>query len=123
MLSDEEHLDELACLDVLDLTRRLGREPNVDTALHIMQWELGDLTKSWTYTKWHDDPDKHKAWIAEAKHALASLLFQCEVVALLLDTDTATLFDFGKDTVLDRIMDKEKKLGRFEHYVGDQKDE
>ena len=105
----------------LELTRKLGREPNIDTALHIIQWELGDLTKAHTYSKWH--PNLDAAYKAEAKHALASLLFQAEVVAALLDTDTATLFDFGRATVLDRIDDKEKKLGRFRHYQGDQKDE
>ena len=108
-------------VEVLQLTRKLGREPNIDTALHIMQWELGDLAKAHTYAKWH--PDLASSYCAEAKHALASLLFQAEVVAALLETDTATLFDFGRATVLDRIQDKEKKLGRFQHYQGDQNGE
>jgi len=107
--------------DVLELTRRLGREPNIDTALHIMQWELGDLTKSWTYSKWH--PDLEAAYKAEAKHALGSLLFQAEVIAQLLGTTSQQAFNFGGMTVEDRIVDKEKKLGRFQHYQGDQKDE
>jgi len=103
--------------DALALTRKLGREPNISTALHIMQWNLGDLTKSWTYSKWH--PSLSEAYLAEAKLALGSLLFQTEVVASLLGTDLASLFDLGEDTVLDRIEDYEKKRGRFEYYKGD----
>ena len=108
--------------DVLDLTRQLGREPNIDTALHILQWELGDLTKSHTYMKWHTDPDERKAWKVECMHALGSILFQSAVIAKLLGYDFNDLVTFGVDTVKDRIVDKEKKLGRFEHYKGDQKD-
>ena len=103
--------------DVIELTRRLGREPNVDTALHIMQWNLGDLTKCYTHSKWH--PELSGPYLTEAKLALGSLLFQAEVVASLLGTDTATLFDLGRDTVLDRIEDYEKKVGRFQYYKGD----
>ena len=102
---------------VLDLTRQLGREPNIDTALHIMQWELGDLAKSHTYSKWH--PDLATSYKAEAKLALSSLLFQAYVVAALLDASPAQLLDTGIETVEDRIKEKEKKVGRFEHYVGD----
>ena len=107
--------------EVLELTRKLGREPDVDTALHIMQWELGDLVKSWTYSQWH--PDLAAAYRSEALHALADLLFQVEVVAQLLGEDVPMLLDFGVDIVEDRIMEKKKKLGRFEHYKGDKEDE
>ncbi len=106
---------------VLDLTRQLGREPNVDTALHIMQWELGDLTKSHVYSKWH--PDLATSYKEEAKLALSALLFQARVVAALLDASPAELLAIGIETVEDRIKEKEKKVGRFEHYVGDQKGE
>ena len=105
--------------NVLELTRRLGREPNVDTALHIMMWNLGDLSKSWTYSKWHTDIEQDKAYLAEARHALGSLLFQAEVVARLLGTTSKDSFNFGVMTVEDRIEDKEKKRGRFQSYVGD----
>ena len=103
---------------VLELTRGLGREPNIDTALHILQWELGDLTKSTVYMKWH--PDLATSYKAEAKLALSSLLFQVHIVAALLDASPAELLDVGIETVEDRIREKEKKVGRFEHYVGDQ---
>lgn len=107
--------------DVLELTRRLGREPNIDTALHILQWELGDLIKSCTYMKWH--PDLATSYKAEAKLAMASLLFQVQVIASLLDFDPGDLFNMGVETVRDRIKEMEKKIGRFQHYVGDQKGE
>ena len=103
---------------LLDLTRKLGREPNVDTALHIMQWEIGDLAKSWTYSKWH--PDLKSSYVAEAKLALSSLLLQAHVVVALLDASPAELLAIGIETLEDRIKEKEKKVGRFEHYVGDQ---
>lgn len=105
---------------VLDLTRQLGREPNIDTALHIMQWELGDLAKSHTYSKWH--PDLTTSYKAEAKLALSSLLFQARVVAALLEVSSAELLSIGIETVQDRIREKEKKVGRFQHYVGDKED-
>ena len=105
--------------DVLELTRKLGREPNVDTALHIMQWELGDLAKSWTYSRWH--PDLARAYKAEAKAALSGLVFQSEVVAKLLDTNILDLLDMGTAAVMDRIKEKEKKMGRFKSYVGEEK--
>ena len=103
--------------DVLNLTRRLGREPNLETALHILQWELGDLTKSITYMKWH--PDLATAYEKEAMAALGSLLFQARVCTDLLKLDFDGVVQFGIDTVRDRIVDKEKKIGRFGHYVGD----
>ena len=103
--------------DVLDLTRRLGREPNVDTALDIITWELGDLTKSWVYSKWH--PTDAGVYREEAKLALASLLFQSLVVARLLGTDFQKLIDIGVETVQDRIKEKEEKIGRFERYEGE----
>ncbi|GAI90378.1 unnamed protein product [marine sediment metagenome] len=106
---------------VLELTHRLGREPNIDTALHIMQWELGDLAKSHTYSKWH--PDLESSYKAEAKLALSSLFFQFHVVAALLDASPAELLVTGIETVQDRIKEKEQKVGRFQHYVGDQKEE
>lgn len=104
---------------VLELTRQLGREPNMDSALHIMQWELGDLTKSCVYSKWH--PDLANAYKAEAKLALASLLFQAHVIAALLDASPAELLNTGIETVRERIVDKDKKIGRFQHYVGEEK--
>jgi len=107
--------------DVLELTRRLGREPNVDTALHILQWELGDLTKSHTYMKWHTDPNMLKGWKVECMHALGSILFQTAVIAKLLGYDFNELVTFGVDTVRDRIVDKEKKIDRFKTYVGEEK--
>ena len=106
--------------DVLELTRELGREPNVDTAIHIMQWELGDLTKSHVYSKWH--PDLESSYKEEAKKALSDLLFQAHVIAALLDASPAELLDIGRETVLDRIKEREKKTGRFKSYVGDEKD-
>jgi len=104
---------------VLDLTRKLGREPNIDTALHILQWELGDLAKSHTYAKWH--PDLAIAYKAEAKKALSDLLFQVHVIAALLDVSPGGLLDDGIETVKDRIRDKEEKIGRFQSYVGEEK--
>ena len=103
----------------MNLTRRLGREPNIDTALHIMQWELGDLAKSHVYSKWH--PDLAEAYREEAKLALASLLFQAEVVAKLLGSDSPSLLVLGISSVQERIQEKEKKVGRFEHYKGEEK--
>jgi len=107
--------------DVLELTRKLGREPNIDTALHILQWELGDLAKSHTYIKWHADPDLHKAWRVECMHALASILFQSEVIIKLLGYKVDDVRTHGIDTVRDRIGDMEKKIDRFESYVGEEK--
>ena len=107
--------------NVLELTRKLGREPNIDTALHILQWELGDLTKSHVHMKWYTDPDRRKAWKAECMHALGSILFQTAVIAKLLGYEFNGLITFGVDTVKDRIVDKEKKSGRFESYVGEGK--
>ena len=105
--------------EVLDLTRQLGREPNIPTALHIMQWELGDLAKSTTYMRWH--PDLANAYKVEAKHALADLVFQAEVVAQLLGTDLRESFNFGLEVVKERVDDKERKIGRFKSYEGERK--
>ena len=107
--------------DVLELTRKLGREPNLKAALLITQWELGDLAKSTVYADWH--PTDAHLYKLEAKHALGSLLFQAEVIAQLLDTTSAEAFAFGVETIKDRIIDKERKLGRFINYEGDQRDE
>jgi len=107
--------------DVIELTRKLGREPNIDTALHILQWELGDLTKSHTYMKWYTDPDLRKCWKLECMHALGDMLFQTAVIAKLLGYEFNDLVTFGVDTVRDRIVDMEKKIGRFQSYVGEQK--
>ena len=107
-------------VDVLDLTRKLGREPNIGTALHILQWELGDLAKLLTYEKWH--PEAAIGYRADAKHALADLLFQAEVVAQLLGTTSQEAFAFGVEVVKERIEEIKMKEGRFRHYVGDQKD-
>ena len=102
--------------DVLELTRKLGREPNIDTALHIMQWELGDLAKATVYTKWH--PDLANAYKGEAKKALSDLIFQVYVVAALLNQSPDSLLNFGIGTVKDRIKEKESKVGRFQSYIG-----
>ena len=102
--------------NVLRLTRKLGREPNLSEALHIMQWELGDLAKSCTYIAWH--PDLAPAYRAEAKKALGDLLFQAEVVAQLLNTTSAQAFISGIMTVEDRVEDLEKKIDRFKYYTG-----
>jgi len=106
---------------VLELTRKLDREPNIDTALHIIMWELGDLAKSHVYSNWH--PDLATSYRAEAKLALASLLFQVHVVAALLEASPTELLNIGIATVQDRINEMEKKIGRFEHYIGEKKDE
>ena len=103
--------------DILELTRQLGRVPNVGQALHIMQWELGDLAKAWTYSKWH--PDLSRAYEQEAKKALADLIFQARVVAALLDIHLTEVIEMGEDAVRERIKDKERKVDRFKHYVGD----
>lgn len=106
---------------VLELTRKLGREPSLRTALLIMQWEVGDLAKSIVYADWH--PDLVGAYKEEAKHALADLLFQIRIVAALLDVDPGDLFNMGLETVQDRIKEKEKKIGRFKNYIGEVKHE
>ena len=106
--------------DVLELTRRLRREPNVDTALHILPWELGDLTKSCTYMKWHG-PELTSAYKAEAKIALSALLFQEMVIMKLLGIDFQEVIDLGVETVKERVVDMEKKIDRFQHYVGEEK--
>ena len=106
--------------DVLELTRRLKRTPNINTALHIMQWELGDLAKSYIYTTWHSDPLQNSAWLAEARKALGSLLFQAEVIAQLLGTTSKDAFNFGVMEVEDRIVEVEKgHAGRFRCYKGE----
>jgi len=104
---------------VLELTRKLRREPNLDTSVHIMMWELGELTKSHVYSKWH--PDLAGAYKAEAKLALAGLLFQAYVAAALLDAVPAELLTIGMESVDDRIKEMEQKTGRFQHYVGEEK--
>jgi len=103
--------------DVLDLTRQLKREPDIDTALKILQWELGDLAKATTYAKWH--PGKELSYKAEARLAMASLLFQARVVCALLDIDFADTLLMGVMIVEDRIVDLESKRGRMADYVGD----
>ena len=110
----------MAETDVLELTRKLGREPNVDTALHILQWELGDLAKACVYTKWH--PNLANAYREEAGLALASLLFQSRVVISLLGLNLDNLITLGEDIVKERIQEKLEKVGRFEHYVGEKVD-
>ena len=107
--------------NVLDLTRQLGREPDVMVACNIMTWELGDLTKMVTYMKWHDDEDLRKGWGAEASLAIASLLFQLRVVTELLEYDFDELLDLGVEIVEERKVEKDKKTGRHAYYVGDEK--
>ena len=106
---------------VLELTRKLHGEPTVETALLIMQWELGDLVKSTVYGRWHDE-SLASAFRAEAKKALSDLLFQAHVVAALLDASPAELLQVGIEVVEGRIKEKENKVGRFEFYRGDQED-
>ena len=105
--------------DVLALTRKLGREPNVDTALHILQWELGDVAKATTYMSWH--PELTSSYKAEAKLALSSLVFQTMVVSKLLGFEIEELLEMGVDIIKGRIEEKQKKLGRFQHYVDEGK--
>jgi len=99
---------------VLDLTMDLGRTPNAKTALHIMQWELGDLAKAVVYMDWH--PDLSPGYQGEAKLALASLVFQARVVAALLGIRFTEVIATGEEIVMERIEEKRKKVGRFEHY-------
>ena len=106
---------------VLELTRKLHGKPTIETALLIMQWELGDLTKATVYSRWHEET-LAPAFRAEARNALSDLLFQAHVVAALLDASPAELLQMGIETVEDRIKDKEQKIGRFEFYRGEQKD-
>lgn len=103
---------------VLELTRRLKREPNIETAIHIMQWELGDLAKATMYTKWHD-PDLALAYKAEAKKALSDLIFQVYVVAALLEISPTDLTSMGIETVRGVAMDIDEQVGRLKHYRGD----
>lgn len=106
-------------VDVLELTRELGREPNISTALHILQWELGDLAKAYTYSQWH--PVLSLGYRGEAKKAIADMLFQLEVVAQLLGTTSTDLATWGIDTVKDRIKEKTAGTGRFKDYIGEEK--
>jgi len=110
--------------DPLELTRRLDREPNIETALLIIQWELGDLAKSHIYSQWH--PDLASSYRVEARKALSDLFFQAHVVAALLEASPAKLLADGIETVETLIKEKEKKIGRFQHYnppKEDKKDE
>ena len=109
---------------VLELTRKLDREPTIDTALHIIQWELGDLAKCLVYTQWH--PDLSSSYRAEARKALSDLFFQVHVMAALLDASPAELLVEGIETVETLVKEKEQKVGRFQHYnppKEDKKDE
>jgi len=107
--------------DVLDLTRKLGREPNLETAVHIMMWELGDLAKMVTYMKWHDEALR-PGFRAEATLALSSLIFQARVCCELLGFNFGEALEKGVSTVMERAEHVQKKLGRHAHYVGDKKE-
>ena len=109
---------EIDKVDVLELTRKLGREPNLKTALLIIQWEVGDLAKSIVYADWH--PDLASVYKEEAKEALSALIFQANVVAALFNVTPGELLDRGIEAVEDRIKEMEKKVGRFQHYKGGQ---
>ena len=103
--------------DVLELTRQLGRKPNVDTALSIIQWELGGMVKANTYAKWH--PPLKEAYMTDLAKNLADMVFQCRVIASLLNVPFAETIRLGEVAVGEKIRDKERKVDRFKHYVGD----
>lgn len=106
-------------VDVIELTRKLGRDPTVTEAIPIIMWELGDLAKSDTYAQWH--PELASAYFAEARKALGDLFFQLTVVARLLGTTPEASFSLGLGSVKDRIKEKEMGMGRFRYYKGDKK--
>ena len=105
--------------EALDLTKCL-RDPDLSTALRIMQWELGDLAKAVTYMEWHDEK-LHPAYKSEAKLALGSLIFQIRVCCALLGIDLQEASELGVATIKERIEDMMRKSGRFQHYVGGKK--
>lgn len=105
-------------VDVVEINRGLQREPDLTTAAKIMQWELGDFTKSITYMDWHTE-DLHPVYRIEAKLALASLLFQARIALSLLNLDLDEVLDMGVQVVRERIEDKVAKRGRFSHFRGE----
>jgi hypothetical protein len=105
--------------DVLSLTRKLKREPNIDTAIDIITWELGDLRKCETYKEWH--PNLSPGYIEEQKKALGGIVFQSMVIARLLDTTIDEIIDLGFENVKERIKDMKAGSGRFTEYVGEDK--
>jgi len=111
---------ETGSVDVLELTRKLHGEPTLETAIHILQWELGDLTKSVIYARWH--PGLSSPYLAEARKALSDLFFQLVVVAQLLGMTPDEAFSIGVEEVRDRIKEKVLGQGRFKFYEGDKED-
>ena len=107
----------MADQDVLTLTRRLGRIPNIDTAIDILTWELGDLRKSETYKTWH--PSSKIAYQEEQKKALGAIVFQSMVIASLLGVSLDDIIKLGFENAKERIVDLQNKSGRFAGYVGD----
>ena len=104
--------------EALELLQELRKGQDKQACLNILMWEMGDLSKSIQYSKWH--PDLEKGYWGEAKLALAAILFQAEALCGMYGWTLKEIRDLGFDQVRDRIVDKEKKIGRFEHYQGDQ---
>ena len=107
--------------EALDLLQGLRKGQDKQACLNILMWEMGDLSKSIQYSKWHLDLEK--GYRGEAKLALAAILFQAEALCGMYGWALEEIRGLGFDQVRDRIKEKEKKIGRFEHYKGDKRDE
>ena len=121
MVKKEEQKLAALDLDVLELTRRLKREPNIPTAINILTWELGDLAKCQTYGKWF--PNLAMSYREESRIALSAIVFQSAVIAELLGTNLREMMEMGIDSVKERAIDIEHKVGRYQEYVGEPKHE
>jgi len=100
--------------EAVNLTKQLGRQPDLRTAADILTWQVGDLQKAVTYAEWH--PNLKPAYGAEAKLALGSIVLQVAVCAKLLDTSLEEIIQLGVDSIKDRIEDYKNHKGRFADY-------
>jgi len=103
----------------IELTRLLNREPNIDTATNIVQWELGDIAEMLLLA------DDSWGWASkEIQLALGAVVFQTEVIAILLhDTVFSLIFssldkaDFpmieSHEGAVEALLKMQSKLGRF----------
>ena len=105
--------------EALKLLQELRRGQDKQACLNVLMWEMGDLSKSIQYSKWH--PNLEKGYRGEVKLALAAILFQAESLCGMYGWTLEEIRDLGFDQVRERILEKNKGVGRFQHYVEEEK--
>lgn len=80
------------------LARRKGKPEPVSETLNVLMYEIGDLHKALTYSRFY--PEFEIAYRAEARAALADAIAQLELLAETLKFDWEELRELGDQRFL-----------------------